>query len=129
MSEAVSKLRIDKWLWFARVAKTRSLAAKLVTSGAVRLNKDKVSAASQAIKLGDVLTIQRGNQVLVYKVEALGSRRGPAAEALLLYEDLSPKPVKSEQPALDVAPGAGQPRPSKKDRRELMRLKRSYGDN
>lgn len=128
MSEAASKLRIDKWLWFARVAKTRSLAAKLVTSGAVRLNKDKVSAASQAVKLGDVLTIVRGNQVLVYKVEALGSRRGPASEAQLLYEDLSPKPVKSDEPVLDVAPGAGQPRPSKKDRREIMRLKRGYGE-
>lgn len=128
MSEATSKLRIDKWLWFARVAKTRSLAAKLVTSGAVRLNKEKVSAASQAVKLGDVLTIQRGNQVLVYKVEALGSRRGPASEAQLLYEDLSPKPVKSDAPLLDVAPGAGQPRPSKKDRREIMRLKRSFDE-
>ena len=109
--------------------KTRSLAAKLVTSGAVRLNKDKVGTASQPVKVDDVLTIVRGNQVLVYKVLALGSRRGPASEAQSLFEDLSPKPEKQEHPIMDAAPEAGQPRPSKKDRRDLMRLKRGFADD
>ena len=128
MSEAGGKLRIDKWLWYARVAKTRSLAAKLVTSGAVRLNKDKVSAASQTVKVDDVLTIARAGRVLIYKVLALGTRRGPAPEAQALYEDLSPKPEAGPSKQETLSPEAGQGRPSKRDRRKLMELKRSFGD-
>lgn len=125
MSEATTKLRIDKWLWFARVVKTRSLAAKLVTSGGVRLNKERVTAASQAVKIGDVLTIMRGREILVYKVVQLGTRRGPAPEAQLLYEDLSPKPDPTT-PKEETETEAGHGRPSKKDRREIMRLKRGF---
>ena len=128
MQDASAKLRIDKWLWFARVAKTRSLAAKLVTSGGVRLNKEKVSAASQSVKIDDVLTINRGGRILIYKVVALGTRRGPAPEAQLLFEDLSPAPEPKQSKAEEVSE-AGQGRPSKKDRREIMRLKRGYLDD
>lgn len=124
MSELAAKLRIDKWLWFARVAKTRSLAAKLVVSGAVRLNKDKARAASQAVKVGDVLTVARGERILIYKVVDLGSRRGPASEARLLYEDLSPPPPKRDIPVISGEQrDAGAGRPTKRDRRDIMRFK------
>lgn len=86
--------RLDKWLWFSRVVKTRSLAAKLVAAGSVRINKVRADAPSQAVRIGDVLTIGVGQRVLVRKVLALGERRGPPDEARTLYEDLAapPKP-------------------------------------
>jgi len=70
--------RIDKWLFFARVVKSRSLAAKLVSSGNVRLNKVKIDQPSQNVKVSDVLTISLDRRVLVYEVVAGGERRGPA---------------------------------------------------
>ncbi len=124
MSEESSKLRIDKWLWFARVAKTRSLAAKLVTAGNVRVNKDKVSAASRQVKPGDVLTIAKAGHIRILEVVALGSRRGPAPEAQLLYKDLSPAPeVRPDGPQTGIEHEAHTGRPTKRDRRQLMRLK------
>jgi ribosome-associated heat shock protein Hsp15 len=88
--------RIDKWLFFARVVKSRSLAAKLVQSGHVRINREKADQAAHPVKAGDVLTIALERRVLVYRVAAAGKRRGPAEEARLLYEDLG-------QPAALVA--------------------------
>ncbi len=81
-------MRIDKWLWFARVTKTRSLAQKLVTSGHVRLNRRKIDSASKAVSIGDVLTIRLERSVLVYRVEGFADRRGPFEEARNLYADL-----------------------------------------
>jgi ribosome-associated heat shock protein Hsp15 len=80
--------RLDKWLWFARFAKTRTLAAKLVASGFVRLNGQRTDNAAKAVALGDVVTIALARTTLVVRVEALGERRGPAAEARQLYIDL-----------------------------------------
>jgi ribosome-associated heat shock protein Hsp15 len=80
--------RIDKWLFFARVAKSRSLAAKLVVSGRVRVNRNKATQASDMVKPGDVLTVRLERRILVWKVLDTGSRRGPFEEALRLYEDL-----------------------------------------
>jgi ribosome-associated heat shock protein Hsp15 len=87
--------RLDKWLWFSRVTKTRSLAAKLVAAGSVRINKVRADTPSQAVRIGDVLTIGVGQRVLVRKVLALGGRRGPPEEARTLYEDLAPPPPKT----------------------------------
>jgi ribosome-associated heat shock protein Hsp15 len=86
------RLRIDKWLWHARVMKTRSLAAKLVADGHVRVNGTRTDTPAKAVKPGDVLTIALERTVRVYRVKALGERRGPATEAQALYEDLSPEP-------------------------------------
>ncbi len=86
------RLRIDKWLWHARVAKTRTLAAKLVADGYVRINGTKTDAPAKTAKAGDVLTIALERTVRVYRVLDLGERRGPAGEAKALYEDLSPEP-------------------------------------
>jgi len=97
------------------------LAQKLATSGHVRVNKDKIASASKTIRTGDVLTIALDRRILVLKVAALGSRRGPYEEARKLYEDLSPPPPpKQESPP--APPGqreAGAGRPTKRDRRKL----------
>ena len=82
-------LRIDKWLWHARFYKTRSLAQQAACSGVLRLNNARVEKASVSVKPGDVLTLPRGHrEVAVVRVQALGVRRGPAAEAMALYERL-----------------------------------------
>ena len=83
------RLRLDKWLWFARFAKTRTLAAKLVTSGFVRLNGQRTDNAAKAVAVGDVITIALPRTTLVVRVESLGERRGPAPEARQLYIDLN----------------------------------------
>jgi len=81
--------RLDKWLWFARFAKTRTLAAKLVTDGFVRLNGQRTDNAAKAVAVGDVITLALARTTLVIRVESLGERRGPAPEARQLYADLS----------------------------------------
>lgn len=81
--------RIDKWLVYARVVKSRSLAARLVGAGHVRVNRDKVSDPSRTVKPGDVLTVALDSRVLVWRVLALAQRRGPPAQARMLYEDLA----------------------------------------
>jgi ribosome-associated heat shock protein Hsp15 len=88
--------RIDKWLFFARVVKSRSLAAKLAQAGRVRVNREKINEASQLVRPGDVLTITLDRRILVYRVLAPGLRRGPAEEARLLYEDLTQTPAIKE---------------------------------
>jgi ribosome-associated heat shock protein Hsp15 len=81
--------RLDKWLWFARFAKTRTLAAKLVTDGFVRLNGQRVETAAKAVAVGDVLTDAVARTTALVRVEALGERRGPAPEARLLYTEVT----------------------------------------
>lgn len=113
--------RIDKWLFFARVLKSRSLAAKFVMAGHVRVNRDKIEQTSHPVKPGDVLTITLDRRVLVYRILASGIRRGPAEEARTLYEDLTPAKEASSPPPADRHPGSG--RPTKKDRRALDRFR------
>ncbi len=122
--------RIDKWLFFARVAKSRTLAGKFVASGHVRLNRDKISSPSQMVKIGDVLTITLERRILVLKIVDGGTRRGPASEAQGLYEDLSPPaPAKAEMPTVvgEREPGAG--RPTKRNRREIDKFRMNRGDD
>ena len=88
--------RLDKWLWFARVVKTRSLAARLVTEGHVRINSVRVETAAKSVRPGDVVTVALERHVRVLRMVAPGERRGPAPEARGLYEDLAPRP---ERPA------------------------------
>jgi ribosome-associated heat shock protein Hsp15 len=80
--------RLDLWLYYARFAKSRSMAAELARKGAVRINRQKMTAASKPVRIGDVLTLKISNQVSVVKVLELGLRRGPAPEAQMLYENL-----------------------------------------
>ncbi|MBB4040572.1 ribosome-associated heat shock protein Hsp15 [Microvirga flocculans] len=81
--------RLDKWLWFARFAKTRTLAAKLVTGGHVRINGQRIDNAARAVAVGDVVTLALPRATLVVRIEGLGERRGPAPEARQLYADLN----------------------------------------
>jgi ribosome-associated heat shock protein Hsp15 len=119
-------LRIDKWLWHARVVKTRTLAAGLVTGGHVRLNRARISKPSQMVHPGDVVTVTLRERILILKIEAVGERRGPASEAATLYTDLSPPAPKAEEaPVVSRPRGAG--RPTKRDRRRIEAWKDKLG--
>ena len=85
-------LRIDKWLWFARFFKTRSLAAGMVAAGEVVLNGTVVTKASAAVRVGDDLVFPTGKRLRRVTVLALGDRRGPAPEAQALYREEEPPP-------------------------------------
>lgn len=115
MSTTLPKLRLDKWLWQARFFKTRTLAAKVVTGGHVRVNSTKVSKVSFGVSVGDTLTFLQGRDVRVVRIQDLGVRRGPAQEAQQLYADLSE--VKDNVPRAPKYEGNG--RPTKRDRRKL----------
>ncbi len=82
--------RLDKWLWYARMAKSRSIAAKLIEDGCIRVNRQRAAKASASVKCGDVLTATLHGRVRVIQVHALGVRRGPASEAQTLYLELLP---------------------------------------
>ena len=121
--------RIDKWLWYARLFKSRSLAAKFVETGKIRVKngdqRSKLVKPSQTVRIGDVLTFPYGDTIRVFEVVAPGKRRGPAPEAQLLYHDLTPVLLKPEDnPEEPTAPSRpkGEGRPTKKDRRALDRL-------
>ena len=106
-------LRLDKWLWQARFFKTRSLAARMISEGRVRVNAARVTKPSRGVATGDTLTFPQGPRIRVVRIAALGTRRGPAAEAQGLYVDLDP-PGEAGPPAPRIGP-----RPTKKDRRKL----------
>jgi ribosome-associated heat shock protein Hsp15 len=119
---APTSMRIDKWLWAARAFKTRSLAAGACDGGKVDVNGEAAKPAKQ-VRGGDrvEITVVGGRRVL--KVMALSERRGPTPEARALYEDLTPPaPPRVPQPRPPYrAPGAG--RPTKRQRREIDRLR------
>jgi len=119
---AAGRLRLDKWLWYARFFKTRSLAAKLCAAGAVRIGGAPVTKAHHAVRPGDVLTFAQGRHIRVIKVVALGTRRGPAPEAQALYEDLSPPAQETAMPRAAARP-VGTGRPTKSERRATDRLR------
>ncbi len=87
--DKVDPQRLDKWLWFARVARTRTLAAELAASGHVRVNGQRATTAARPVRIGDVLTIALDRRVLVLKVLETAERRGGFDSARLLYEDLA----------------------------------------
>ena len=113
--------RIDKWLWHARVVRTRTAAAALVSGGHVRLNGARVVAPSQPVRSGDVVTIALDRAVRVLKVTGFAERRGDADAARVLSEDLSgPKPSAPDPAVAARDPGRG--RPTKLERRAIDRL-------
>lgn len=85
--------RLDLWLWCARLRRTRADCARLVESGAVRINRQPTDKAHARVRPGDVLTIAQGSgtggRIAIWRVVALPERRGSATQARLLYEDLS----------------------------------------
>lgn len=122
---AETSQRLDKWLWFARLAKSRTLAALAVTEGKIKVNRVRAQKASQLVKVGDVITSRLARTVRVLRVAAIGVRRGPAVEAQRLYEDLTPPdPGASGEPAAWAGRASGMGRPTKRDRRRIEELKR-----
>lgn len=123
----VETLRIDKWLWYARLFKSRTLAGKLCGSGKLRLNSQLIRKSHATLKKGDVLTFAKNDDVRVIKVVILGTRRGPASEAVTLYEDLEPpqprtrKGIERKTAVAERDPGAG--RPTKAERRAIDKLR------
>lgn len=128
--------RIDQWLWFARIVKSRTLAQTLVAGGKVRLNRTKIDKPSTAVKPGDVLTLSLGPRVRILEILGIGKRRGPAPEAQRLFRDLtdpgaasapgSTKLGSSDEtrvaPLLAVRPD-GSGRPTKRERRQIEKLR------
>ena len=117
--------RLDRWLWHARVVKTRDLAKALIEGGHVRVDRERETKAGHAVKRGETLTVTLPGRIRVLKILGFVERRGSAEVAARLYEDLSPPPPPREPrpETVDVAtrdPGAG--RPTKRDRRALDRL-------
>lgn len=124
MEAPPSTLRVDKWLWYARFFKTRSLAAKIVSNGAVRVDGLHIKKPSTTVAVGNTLTFVQQKDVRVVRVLDLGTRRGPAIEAQALYEDLTP-PAKAPTKPHNSHPEAERTgRPTKKLRRDMIAAKR-----
>lgn len=115
--------RIDKFLWYARFFKTRTLAQRAVENGKIRRNGERVEKASLGVRAGDVLTFPQGPHVRVIQIAADGTRRGPPAEARALYVDLAPPQKKPEAPPSSPTRPKGMGRPTKKERRAIDRLR------
>ena len=124
--------RLDKWLWFTRLVKSRSQAARLISTGKVRVNGERINKPATMVGIEDVITAVIHKQLHIVKVLALGERRGPASEAQTLYEDLSPEPEATHDadngqngailhPVAERARGTG--RPTKRQRRQTDALR------
>ena len=121
----LDRQRIDKWLWHARIVRTRPAAAALAASGHVRINGRRVVAASHAVWLGDVVTGARERAVRVLKVVGFAERRGSAAAASTLCDAINPVEARAIEnaPPLPARREAGAGRPSKRDRRAIDRFR------
>jgi ribosome-associated heat shock protein Hsp15 len=127
MTESEDRTRVDKWLWAARFFKTRALASEAIAGGKVQVNGERVKRA-RPLQVGDEIRIRQGPYEQQIVVRALSGRRGPAAQAAQLYEEKAESRAAREQLALQLktlhsmfVPERG--RPTKKDRREINRLK------
>ena len=128
MAEPAAKLRVDKWLWQARFFKSRGLAGEVAASGRLRVNGSHVVKPAHAVRPGDVLTFPQGRRIRVIRIEALGARRGPAAEAATLYSDLDPPapPAAGDVPEpVNPQREPGQGRPTKRERRKIDAMRRT----
>jgi ribosome-associated heat shock protein Hsp15 len=125
----LEKQRLDKWLFFSRAVKSRTLAQKLIEAGAIRVNSERTERTDHKVGPGDVLTMNVHERLLVWRILDAGERRGPATEAAGLYEDLSPPSIPREAaPPIHAGREPGTGRPTKKERRDTDRLLESDGD-
>lgn len=128
--EEVEKFRIDKWLCAARFFKTRSLAADAVECGKILINEVRIKPA-KTVAIGDMLTINIGQRQYIVEVLALSNRRGSAPEAQKLYRETDASREKREAIIAMLKeqerPFRFRGRPTKKDRREIERLKDKKG--
>ena len=126
------RVRLDRWLWATRQYKTRSLASKAVGGGTVRLN-DRRAKPGVAVHIGDRVTVRKGPYEFQLIVEALSEQRGPAREAINLYREtpdsIAEREKRRTQMKQSLVQGyEGKGRPTKKERRELERLRRRSPD-
>ena len=124
-------VRIDKWLWAARLFKTRSVAREAINGGKVHLNSQRVKPG-RTLNVGDHLSVQREQDEYLIEVLELSSRRGPAAAAQLLYQESEESRLKREQLAeqrklVREAHAGPERRPDKRQRRKLVRFKQNMG--
>ncbi|MBL8251436.1 MAG: RNA-binding protein [Candidatus Competibacter sp.] len=125
---AQGRVRLDKWLWAARFFKTRTLAAEAVSGGKIHVGGQRAKP-SHAVRVGEILRIQRGPDEYLVEVKALGERRGPAKDAVLLYEETAASRLRREQLAEQrriqrLASPQPSARPTKQDRRRIVRFTR-----
>lgn len=120
----MTEQRLDKWLWCARLAKTRSGAARLIAEGKVRVNGERASKPSRQVHAGDVVTSANQGRLAVVRVVGAVERRGSASLAQTLYEDLTPKDLHGSNRPL-AQPRTGK-RPTKRDRRRLDAVRLSW---
>jgi ribosome-associated heat shock protein Hsp15 len=127
MTENDDRVRLDKWLWAARFYKTRSLAAEAVAGGKVQVNGERVKRA-RPVQIGDEVRIRQGPYEHLILVRGVSERRGPAAVAAELYAEKPESVAAREAMAIQLkslhaafVPERG--RPTKKDRREIEKLK------
>jgi ribosome-associated heat shock protein Hsp15 len=128
----IVKVRLDKWLWAARFFKTRALAATAIETGKVEVNGERVKRAKQ-LQIGDSLRIRLGPYQHLVTVRAVSEQRGPAAIAAKLYEETEEGRKAREAIQLQMkvsrsVPGYDRGRPTKKDRRDLERVRRRDRD-
>lgn len=125
--ETLRKERLDRFLFFSRAVKSRTLAQKLIETGAIRVNSERTDRTDHKVGAGDVLTMSLHGRILVWRILDAGTRRGPASEAQRLYEDISPpslpKAERSPYEAAIAERSAGAGRPTKKERRETDALR------
>lgn len=119
----MERQRIDKWLWHARIVRTRSAAASLAAGGSVRINGARIDAASRRVAPGDVVTVTL-DRIRVLKVLDFSERRGSADAARMLYDDLT-SPLVPPTAVMDAAlPPSRAGRPTKQDRRAIDRWRK-----
>ena len=126
-------VRLDKWLWAARLQKTRALASEAIRGGKVQVDGERVKA-SRDVRIGDTIAVTRGEDRMTVVVRALGAKRGPASEAALLYDETEESRAARERAAAErklariaITPGTG--RPTKRDRRRMEATKiRAFGE-
>ncbi|MGN2426001.1 ribosome-associated heat shock protein Hsp15 [Raoultella sp. Lac2] len=127
----VEAVRLDKWLWAARIYKTRALAREMIEGGKVHYNGQR-SKPGKVVELGATLTLRQGNDERILLVKGITEQRRPASEAVTLYEETAESIEKREKMALARKMNAltmphPDRRPDKKERRDLMRFK--HGDS
>lgn len=128
-SPPATRQRLDKWLFFARLIKSRSLAQKAIEAGHVAINGARATQSSAQIKAGDTLELSLERRDLVVRVLLPGTRRGPYDEARLLYEDLTPPtPAGKLTPFEQATRERGAGRPTKRERRHTERLKSGFDE-
>lgn len=125
--DTLHKERLDRFLFFSRAVKSRTLAQKLIETGAVRVNSERTDRTDHKVGAGDVLTMSLHGRILVWRILDAGTRRGPATEAQGLYEDISPPSLpRAERSPYEAAIAerpAGAGRPTKKERRDTDALR------